>query len=166
MHTRSTLLSMYPGCSALLPPTVRDITEEQLFWKPAEKSRSIAEIMRHLIRVDLFFLKQLCVEHPIADPGAQATSNALIETHNAIAGLFETYIDEHNDESLRTPFTIDDGKTDTAWRIISHAAQHYLYHASQMIYLRRAQDRNWISPIADWETLVDRISGFALDREA
>ena len=126
------------------------ISEEDLRWAPAPESRSIGEMTRHIIRVDGGFLKRLGVETQVPDPGDVSADDLLaalrtihMETH-AILDLCD------DDSSLDR--ALDGGEEhETPGGIILHMAQHYLYHLAQMIYLRRARDRSWESPMKEWE---------------
>ena len=53
----------------------------------------------------------------------------------------------------------DAGDHETLIEIVIHMSQHYLYHLAQMIYLRRAQDREWQSPMKKWETATHLLAG-------
>ncbi len=46
--------------------------------------------------------------------------------------------------------------------VVVHIAQHYLYHLAQIIYLRRAQDRAWSSPMKQWEAATHLIGEYVL----
>jgi uncharacterized damage-inducible protein DinB len=68
-----------------------------------------------------------------------------------------------SDEDLHIERTSLDGKDKERLGVaVIHIAQHYLYHLAQIIYLRRAQDRNWPSPQKAWEEATYVIGDYLL----
>ena len=132
-----------------------------LNWRPAPDSRSINEIMRHLIRVDNSFLKKLNQEIIIDDPvGGSATIilEALKKLHFQIQILLEN-CDDDSDLFKKSKYENAE-ENDTINEHIIHSCQHNLYHLSQMIYLRRALDRSWKSPVSEWDKATRIIAGY------
>lgn len=147
-----TLLKIYDICARTLYPVLDGIPEEQLNWRPAPESRSIGQIIRHLIRVDRWFLERQGYAPDISDPGEVGPAEllqALQNTHAQIRAVLESIPD---DAALARKSTAPNaGPHETLAEVVVHIAQHYLYHLAQVIYLRRAQDRSWKAPLRDWE---------------
>ncbi len=139
------------------------IPTEQLNWKPAPESRSIGEICRHLIRVDAWYLKRLGVP-PIVSDAKSGTAEELAENLRKIQQqIQEVVLTCAPDEDLFVWRTSLDGKDKEKLGVAAlHIAQHDLYHLAQIIYLRRAQDRNWASPHEDWDKATHVIGDYLL----
>ena len=90
-------------------------------------------------------------EPEVDDPGevdADAMLRALVAVHAQIRGLLEG----QEDADLARRYQGPDAKEHDTWgEVVVHMAQHYLYHLAQMIYARRALDREWASPMKLWE---------------
>ncbi len=68
--------------------------------------------------------------------------------HSQVRGLLES----QDDADLARRYQGPDAKEHDTWsEVVIHMSQHYLYHLAQMIYLRRARDREWTSPMKQWE---------------
>src|SRR5690606_40401340 len=73
------------------------IPDSQLNWKPAPESRSINEIMCHLIRVDNYFLKKLAQQPEAEDPKNGSAADvlaALKKVHSQISSLVNSCSDD------------------------------------------------------------------------
>ena len=57
-------------------------------------------------------------------------------------------------------YTKDGHDNDTINKYIFHSCHHSLYHLAQVIYLRRVLDRNWKSPIDDWDKVTWIIANY------
>ena len=55
-------IRIYSECADLISEVLKDIPTDQLIWKPGAESRSIAEISRHILRVDDILLKKINIE--------------------------------------------------------------------------------------------------------
>lgn len=134
-------------------------SETQLNWKPAAESRSIAEICRHLIRVEGWFLQQMDFTPVASDPETHALrqiQDALHALQNQLRAIVQQLEDDQQLQLLRKAENAE--KALSLDHVIKHISQHRLYHVSQIIYLRRAQDRSWSPPLQKWETTVNTIS--------
>jgi uncharacterized damage-inducible protein DinB len=155
------ILNIHKACTEPLYAVLNGITEKQLNWKPAPESRSTNEIMWHLIRVDKKFLLRLGQETKPDVPSngtAIETLNALENVHKQLHHLVEGLSD---DSLLFKKSPANDAKeTDTINELVLHSCQHNLYHLSQVIYLRRALDRAWTSPIMDWDKATRIIANY------
>lgn len=132
------------------------ITPDQLAWKPAAESRSIGEIMRHLIRVDNWFLKRLGYEPDTPDQKdapAAVLKSMLESTFAQIERILERLRDD--EELIREAPSDERSSYRSLWAVLLHESQHYHYHLAQMVYLRRAQDRTWEAPLKSWEHGTD-----------
>lgn len=156
---KNSLIVLYRACHQPLNEVLQGISTQQLYWKPAPESRSIGEIARHLIRVDNWFLQRLGYPPQTTDPDNVPAEKLLLilkKVHHQVEGIVNNVAQE---EQLTRPVqAADAGPHDTLVEIVVHMAQHYLYHLAQMIYLRRAQDREWESPIQKWEEATYVIS--------
>ena len=161
------ILNIHEACTEPLYKILDGITEKQLNWKPASESRTVNEIMEHLIRVDNKFLSRLGQETKTEAPingSAQETLNALKNVHKQLHALVQVLSD---DSLLFKKSPAKDAKdNDTINELVLHSCQHNLYHLSQVIYLRRALDRSWQSPIMDWEKATRIIANYLSPKTA
>ncbi|MFQ5639055.1 MAG: DinB family protein [bacterium] len=150
---------IYTRCSQTLLAAIEATPVTQMTWKPSPESRSIAEICRHIIRVDGWFLQQIGFDAKAGDPGANDLSKieaALCSLRDQINELLGSL---KSDAELRLDRKGKDAQRAYSLNyVVKHISQHYLYHTSQIIYLRRSQDRSWESPLKLWEKTVDSIS--------
>ena len=147
--------------SIIIYKAIEDISEEQIHWKPAGESRSIFEISAHLIRVNIYFLKRLGYDVKVQAPKNSSVSDlniALRSINTFIIEILNTTMDDS--ELLRKSTAVDAQNTENLNQLIPHFSQHYLYHYSQIVYLRRAQDRQWKSPVEDWERITYLIGSY------
>lgn len=153
------ILEIYRACVAPLYKVLENIPDEQLRWKPAPESRSIGEMMRHLIRVDNWFLGRLGYPPQALDPKGGTVEDILLNWR-AVHRQIETILENCRDDSelSRRSQVSDAGEHETLGGVILHIGQHYLYHLAQMVYLRRAQDRNWPAPLKEWENATHIIA--------
>ncbi len=154
-----TLLKIYDACAGALYPALEGIPGAQLHWQPAPESRSIGQIIRHLIRVDRWFMERLGYSPAFSDPGEVGAAEllaALKNTHAQIRAMVEKIPDPAG--LGRKSDAPDAGPHETAAEIVVHMAQHYLYHFAQVVYLRRARDRSWKAPLREWESATYVIS--------
>jgi len=157
---------IFRACSEVVYRAVDGATKEELLWKPALESRPAAEITAHIIRVDLYFLKMMGYtphfeapktdsEHELKDAVKRAETYVL----DILNGLSE-------DAELLKPRPSEIAKEhESLDHILPHLSQHHLYHLSQIIYLRRAQDRKWKSPADDWEKATFLIGKYLNPKE-
>lgn len=133
------VLNIHQASITPLYMVLYNITQHQVNWKPAPDSRSISEIMRHLIRVDNSFLKRLNQLPITTDPGNGSSSEiyeSLKKVHNQFITLVSNF---KNDSDLFLINNIENAnEKDTINEHILHSSQYNLYHLAQMIYLRRA----------------------------
>lgn len=155
------LRHIYESSARTLYPVLEELDNEILNWKPASESRSIAEIARHLIRVDIWFLSQFGFVLKTTDPGeVEATKllGVLKDQHAQIAELIGSdsiYLDAPH-------VTETDKISRPLGEVLVHMSHHYLYHLAQIVYLRRAIDRSWQAPLDLWEYATYE-QGAALD---
>ena len=157
------LLQIHQACGKPLYSVLEHITAEQLAWRPAPESRGIGEIMRHVVRVDIWFLNRLGYEPRASDtkkPSVEDLISMLESSHSQIGEILDACKDDK--DLLRKSSAPDAREDEDLGGVIRHISQHYLYHLAQMIYLRRAQDRQWESPIKEWEYATHVIADFLL----
>lgn len=152
---------IFNECAILINKTIGDIPEDQINWKSAEESRSIFEITAHLIRVNIYFLKRLSYDVNIQAPKNNSVSDLRTAFKNINDYVVEILDKLKDDSGLLVKSIVPDAKdTETLGQLIPHFSQHYLYHYSQMVYLRRAQDRQWKSPVEEWERVTYLIGSY------
>lgn len=155
------ILEIHQACTLPLYLVLENIPEDQFRWRPAPESRSISEIMCHMIRVDNSYLKRLNQKQSNMTPVTGSLAEVL-EMLKGVHGQIRSVIDNCSDDSeLFTISTLNDAKPeDTINEHILHSCQHNLYHLAQMIYLRRALDRSWDSPINEWDKATRIIANY------
>lgn len=160
---REKVLLIYEDCCTPLYKVLDGIDDLILNYKPEKDSRSIGEMILHLMRVDVWMLKRYGYELQTEVPKT-VYKNLILKTLKSIHLEIENIINKTSDEEFNKSAQIESPKpTDTFINAILHLAQHYLYHLSQMIYLRRAKERNWESPINDWDKATYTISKFIIE---
>ncbi len=155
------ILEIHKACTEPLYAVLDGIKGKELNWKPAPESRCINEIMGHLIRVDNKFLTRLGQAPKIDAPEKGSDSETLTALKNVHRQL-HSLVESLSDDSLlfkKSP-TKDAADRDTVNEHVLHSCQHNLYHLSQVIYLRRALDRNWESPIIAWDKATRIIANY------
>lgn len=151
---------IYSACAAPLYKVLEGLSEEQLRWKPAPDSRSIGQMARHLIRVDNWFLQRQGFSPVTGDPGEEAGAGQILAAMQQVHGQVQEILEHSDEDRLRRRHEGEDaGEHETLAEVILHMAQHYLYHLAQMIYLRRAQDREWSPPLKEWEAATHVLAG-------
>jgi uncharacterized damage-inducible protein DinB len=163
--TIGTIQEILKACRAPLYAVLEQIPAGQMNWKPAPESRSIGEMARHLVRVDMWFLKRLGFESTVADRKDASPAEILELVKAADVRLDEILAQCGDDAELERRVEAADAKAyESVGGILLHMGHHYLYHAAQMIYLRRAQDRNWPAPLEAWEAATCAIDRFVMKR--
>ena len=155
------LLQIHQACRKPLYSVLDRISNDHLNWRPGPESRSISEIMRHLVRVDMWFLNRLGYEPHASDtknPGLQDIVSMLQASHRQLDEIVDGCKDDK--DLLRKSSSPDAKEDENLAGVVKHLSQHYSYHLAQMIYLRRAQDREWESPIKEWEYATHVIADF------
>ena len=153
------LSEVHKACREPLFAVLQKLPHEQLYWKPAPESRSIGEILRHLIRVDMWFLARLEYEPSVRDK-KEATADEIVQmlhtTYEQIDGILNACTDES--ELLKKVESKDSIRYNSLASVVMHMSQHYTYHLAQVVYLRRVQDRTWEAPLRGWENATDCIA--------
>jgi uncharacterized damage-inducible protein DinB len=155
------IAQIHQACRKPLYSALDRISDEQLQWRPGPESRSIGEIMRHLVRVDMWFLNRLGYEPQASDakkPSLQDLLSMLQASHHQIDEILDNC--KEDKDLLRKSASPDAREDEDLAGVVKHISQHYLYHLAQMIYIRRAQDREWESPIKEWEYATHVIADF------
>ena len=156
-------MHVFEACRKPLFTVLDGISDEQLTWKPAPESRSIGEICRHLLRADAWFLKRLGIEPVVSDAKAASREELVAnmqKIHHQIAGVIEVCASD--DDLIVERKSLDGKDKEKLGVVVIHIAQHYLYHLAQIIYFRRAQDRNWQAPTKAWEEATHVIGDYLL----
>lgn len=158
-RNRQMLIDIHKACREPLFLVLHKLSHEQLYWKPAPESRSIGEILRHLVRVDMWFLARLGHEPTVRDKKDAKTDEIIQMLHTAyeqIDGILNACTNE--DELSKKIEAKDNIRYNSLASVVMHVSQHYTYHLAQVVYLRRAQDRNWEAPLRGWENATDCIA--------
>ncbi len=157
MTYREKLIHIHRASRTSIPVILDGLTPERMNWKLAPESRSIAEIMRHLIRVDIWFLKRLNLQPEVEDK-EHRSAEELTKVFVKLWLQIEREIMAYPEADFYTDLSISDKIAyKSAATIFAHIPQHYLYHISQMVYIRRALDRTWPAPLTLWEHATDAI---------
>ncbi len=155
------ILDIHQSCTRPIYKVLEKITSEQFNWKPAPDSRSINEIVCHLIRVDNYFLKRLNQQAKTDDP-KNGTAQDVLDAYTKVALQVNDLVKNCNDDSeLFTKSEFKEAKDiDTINYHVLHTCQHHLYHLAQIIYLRRALDRKWEVPQNAWDKATRVIADY------
>ncbi|AHV96053.1 DinB family protein [Paenibacillus sabinae] len=123
---------------------VRDITEEEAFWKPCQDSSSIAELTQHLLYWNDTWQTRYRQRRMDAVPPVGDNNNSFVIPENTTfrelsAELLKVLLGWQellSEESLEAEVA---GFPEPAkwWEIISNAATHNAYHIGQMVYIRK-----------------------------
>lgn len=155
------ITNIHKACTTPLYDVLDRITETQLNWKPAPDSRGIGEIMNHLIRVDNKFLTRLG-EKPKAEAPINGSSKEILNALQSVHSQMHSLVEGLSDDSMlfeKSPLKNAE-ESDTIKEHVLHSCHHNLYHLAQVIYLRRAQDREWISPVGEWDKATRIIANY------
>ncbi len=155
------LTDIHKACREPLFAVLENISHEQLYWRPAPESRSIGEILRHLVRVDSWFLARLGFEPAVRDKkdaSAEEILKMMRDSYQQIDTIVNACTDER--ELLKKVESKDNLHYNSLAKAVMHMSQHYSYHLAQIVYLRRAQDRNWEAPLRAWENSTDVIAQY------
>lgn len=150
---RITMISeIFRASSEVVYKAVDGATKEELTWKPAPESRPIAEITAHIIRVDLHFLKKMGFTPPFEAPKTDSENELKTAVERTESYVLDILNGLGEDSELLKPRPSEIApEHESLDHILPHLSQHHLYHLSQIIYLRRALNRKWKSPVEDWE---------------
>lgn len=150
---RITMVSeIFRAASEVVYKAIDGATKEELTWKPAPESRPIAEITAHIIRVDLHFLKKMGYVPPLEAPKTDNENELKTAVERTESFVLEILNGLSEDSELLKPRPSEVAQEhESLDHILPHLSQHHLYHLAQIIYLRRALDRKWKSPVDDWE---------------
>lgn len=155
------LAEVHKACREPLFGVLQKLPYEQLYWKPAPESRSIGEIVRHLIRVDMWFLARLGFEPLVRDKKDAKTDEIVQMLHSTFEQIESILNACANESELSKKIEAKDNiRYNSLASVVMHVSQHYTYHLAQVVYLRRAQDRNWEAPLRGWENSTDCIAGY------
>lgn len=100
MSRTVSLIALYDACRHPLVPILSDISDTHLGWRPAPEARNKGEQMRHLIRVDLWYLRQMGFDPPSLDPGENASAEALRHALSTVQGYIRNLVASCNDQEL------------------------------------------------------------------
>ncbi|KKI90013.1 DltD domain-containing protein [Bacillus sp. SA1-12] len=127
---------------------VKNLTEDEAFWKVHEESNSIAEIVQHLLYWNETWqtrYKEFSV-HAVPKVGSNDSTFSIPKEKTFFEfqkQLLEVLL--HWQEILTKKHLESDvqGFTDTKWwEVIGNVATHNAYHIGQIIYIRKLQ-KSW-----------------------
>lgn len=150
---RITMISeIYRACTEPVYKAIDRAAKEVLTWKPAAESRPIAEIAAHIIRIDLHFIKKMGYTPTIEAPKTDSGNELKVAVERLESYVLDILNGLSEDSELLKPRPSEIApEHESLDHILPHLSQHHLYHLAQIIYLRRALDRKWKSPVEDWE---------------
>ncbi|AKG37355.1 DinB family protein [Paenibacillus durus] len=128
---------------------VRDITEEEAFWKPDPNSNSIAELTQHLLYWNETWQIRYRQRRMDAVPTVGDNNNSFVTPENTTyrdlsAKLLEVLLEWQElltEESLEAGVTVFPEPAKW-WEIISNAVTHNAYHIGQIVYIRKLWKAN------------------------
>lgn len=156
-HTKELLLNQLlanandPSWYLPFTSSVKNVSEEDAFWKPNEASNSIAEIVQHLIYWNKTWQTRFIQSDVHAVPSLENNDQSFIIPEG------QTFDDLKNtllDVLLQWQKLLTEEKLDEAvrwdyepakwWELIGNATSHNAYHIGQIIYIRK-QRKSWES---------------------
>jgi uncharacterized damage-inducible protein DinB len=129
--------------------SVKNLSEEEAFWKPNENCNSIVEIVQHLLYWNETWQTRYQKSHVNAVPSIGDNNKSFIIPENKNFNdlkerLLEVLLQWQN---LLTEEKVEsevNGFPEPAkwWEILGNASTHNAYHIGQIIYIRKLQ-KSW-----------------------
>src|SRR5687768_8227753 len=117
-----TIRQLIIACYAPLFACLEGLGRDALDWKPAPDSRSIGEIMRHVIRVDNIYIRRLGGEPRVADPGAVEATVLLAALRDQHGQMIEI-VERLDERSLNNEALADASPGETFASMLVHVPQ-------------------------------------------
>ncbi|TQR21699.1 DinB family protein [Psychrobacillus vulpis] len=131
--------------------SVKNLPEEEAFWKPNEDCNSIAEIVQHLLYWNETWQTRYEKSHVNAVPSIGDNNNSFIipkdqtfiEIKEQLLEVLLQWQDLLTEEKLESQV---DGFSESVkwWEVIGNVTTHNAYHIGQIIYIRKLQ-KSWNS---------------------
>ncbi|MBM7553964.1 DinB family protein [Thalassobacillus pellis] len=127
---------------------VKDLTEEEAFWKADENSNSIGEIVHHLIHWNKTWQKRYSESSVYAYPSVENNDETFYieenkqfdELQNKLLETLLYWQELLNENQLKSDVK---GFSDTKWwEVLASVTTHNAYHIGQIIYIRKMQ-KSW-----------------------
>lgn len=129
--------------------SVKNLSEEQAFWKPDENCNSIAEIVQHLLYWNETWQTRYKKSHVNAVPSIGDNNKSFVIPENEnfshlkerlleVLLQWQGLLTEEKLESEVNGFPVPA----KWWEIIGNVATHNAYHIGQIIFIRKLQ-KSW-----------------------
>ncbi|GAA4048890.1 hypothetical protein GCM10022409_39300 [Hymenobacter glaciei] len=141
-----------PWCGPSLLTNLEGVTAAQAAQYPIKNAHSIWEIVLHVASWTAIVRRRLAGNKPL-QPGAaedwpalpnnlaetdwQAALAALHKAQQQLLAFVETLPENELDRVIGATFEPPQGNSYTAYQMLHGVAQHYLYHAGQIVLLRK-----------------------------
>jgi len=129
--------------------SVKDLKEEEAFWKISEDSNSIAEIVQHLLYWNTTWQTRY------QESSVHAVSSVESNQSTFIVPKDTTFIELQEQllkvllqwQELLTKAQLDGDVLEFAgskwWQVVANVTTHNAYHIGQIVYIRKIQ-KNWV----------------------
>ncbi|SDM78278.1 DinB family protein [Sediminibacillus halophilus] len=151
-HVKEVLLDQFLANTndpSWYPPfieTVENLSEEEAFWKPADESHSIAEIVQHLI----YWNETWQIRYQRSDVKAVPfigdnnksfvvpENKRFMELRNRLVVVLLQWQDLLSEEQLKSD--VNGFPVSAKWyELLGNAITHNAYHIGQIVYIRKLQ---------------------------
>lgn len=128
--------------------SVKNVTEEEAFWKANEESNSIAEIVQHLLHWNKTWQTRYKESSVLAVPTVGnndetftiAKNKTFDELHKQLLETLLYWQEILKEKQLESDVK---GLSDTKWwEVLASVTTHNAYHIGQIIYIRKMQ-KSW-----------------------
>ncbi|QCR32446.1 DinB family protein [Lysinibacillus sp. SGAir0095] len=127
--------------------SIKNLSEEQAFWKPNEESNSIAEIVQHLLYWNNTWQTRYQKSHVNAVPSIGNNNDSFIIPKNRTFAhlknrLLEVRLNWQallSEEKLEREVNGFSGHVKW-WQVLGNVSTHNAYHIGQIIYIRKLQN--------------------------
>jgi uncharacterized damage-inducible protein DinB len=141
-----------PWSGPSLLTNLEGVTAAQAGQYPIDNAHSIWEIVVHVAGWSEVVRRRIAENQPLqpgdaedwppqsehlTDANWQASLATLRTAHEQLLELVETLPDEALDRTIGATFEPPQGDSYTAYQMLHGVAQHYLYHAGQLVLLRK-----------------------------
>ncbi|MBD2723292.1 DinB family protein [Hymenobacter armeniacus] len=141
-----------PWCGPSLLTNLEGVTAAQAAQRPIKNGHSIWEIVVHLAGWTAIVRRRIAADKPLQPGDAedwpalpadlteaswQAALAALRTAQEQLLAFLETMPEADLDRTIGATFEPPQGGSYTAYQMLHGVAQHYLYHAGQIVLLRK-----------------------------
>lgn len=136
-----------PSWYAPFSESVKNLSEEEAFWKPNENSNSIAEIVQHLLYWNQTWQTRYQKSHVNAVPSIGNNDKSfIIPEHQTFTDLKKQLLEV----LLQWQGLLTEEKVESEvngfpehvewWEVLGNVSTHNAYHIGQIIYIRKLQN--------------------------